>query len=98
MAPEDSLGGDCGLALAHVLTPEEELAVQVAHVDGVQIDNFDLPEAGQYQDLSHTGSRVSGRGRRRRERRADARGLRTCSQQYGEARARPPRGQGRQAP
>jgi hypothetical protein len=44
-APKDGLGGDCCFALANVLAPEEELAVQVADIDGVQIDYLDFSEA-----------------------------------------------------
>ena len=50
-APKDGLSGDSCFALANVLAPEEELAVQVADIDGVQIDYLDFSEAGQHQDL-----------------------------------------------
>jgi hypothetical protein len=61
IAPEDRLGGNIGLALANVLAPEQELPVQVAHVDGVQVDDFDLAEARQDQDLHRTPEHRSSR-------------------------------------
>jgi len=50
--PQNSLGSDCCLALAHVLAPEQKLSVQVAHVDRVEIHDLDLSEARQDQDLA----------------------------------------------
>jgi hypothetical protein len=49
--PENSFSGDSSLALADVLSAEQELSVQVTHIDGVQVHNFDLSEARKHQDL-----------------------------------------------
>lgn len=56
--PQNSLGSDCCLALAHVLAPEQKLSVQVAHVDRVEIHDLNLSEARQDQDLRR-GPRMS---------------------------------------
>ncbi len=44
-------GGDDGLGLAHVRALEEELAVEVRHVDRVQVDDGHPPEPAQRQVL-----------------------------------------------
>ena len=56
--PEDSFGGDSSLALADVLSAEQELSVQVTHIDGVQVHDLDLSEARKHQDLM-VGSNIS---------------------------------------
>ena len=45
------LGGDDALGQTDVLTPKEELAIQVRYVDGVEIDHLHVSEAAQRQVL-----------------------------------------------
>jgi len=59
-AAVDEGGGHFGLGLAHVLVPEEELPVQVGHVDGVHVDDVDLPEAHQRQVLQQLAAQTAG--------------------------------------
>ena len=44
-APESGLFGDGRLALADMLLLEQELTVQVRHVDRVQVDDLNVFEA-----------------------------------------------------
>jgi hypothetical protein len=43
-----------------MLLAEEELAVQVAEVDGVEVDNVDLSEAGKNEVLEEFASNAAG--------------------------------------
>ena len=43
-APKDSLGSHSGLALANMLSTEQELAIQVTYIDRIQVHDFNLPE------------------------------------------------------
>jgi hypothetical protein len=51
---EDERGGEGaydGLAVLDVLLAEEELPVEVREVDGVQVEESDVPKAGEHQIL-----------------------------------------------
>jgi hypothetical protein len=43
-----------------VLVSEEELAIQIAQVDGVQVDDVDFAEAGQQQVLEQFAADPAG--------------------------------------
>ena len=40
-----------GFRFFDVLMPEEELAIEIAEIDGVEIDNVDLTETCEYEVL-----------------------------------------------
>lgn len=48
------------LRLLNVFVPEEELAVEVAQVDRVQVDDVDLPEAGEDEVLQKFAAYTAG--------------------------------------
>ena len=47
----DGVAGHEGLGVADVLAAEEELAVEVGHVDGVEVDDGEVEEARQHERL-----------------------------------------------
>ncbi len=47
----DEVGGDLRLGLTDVLLAEEELAVEVGHVDRVEINDLDVAKAGEGEVL-----------------------------------------------
>jgi hypothetical protein len=49
--------------LADVLPAEQELSVQVTHIDGVQVHDLDLSEARKHQDLMAGSNITIGRNR-----------------------------------
>lgn len=54
------LGCDFGLVSADVLVPEEELAVEVGEVDGVEVDYVDLGEAREGEVLDDLAAQAAG--------------------------------------
>ena len=55
----DEVGCDLRLALAHVVRAEEELPVEVGHVDRVHVDHVDVLEAHQGQVLQELAAQTA---------------------------------------
>ena len=49
--PKHTAARDEGLGLAHVVLAEEELAVEVADVDGIQVDDLEVAEPAEDEVL-----------------------------------------------
>mmetsp|Transcript_22571 Transcript_22571/g.72656 ORF Transcript_22571/g.72656 Transcript_22571/m.72656 type:complete len:263 (-) Transcript_22571:74-862(-) len=49
--PQHRLTGNDSFGLSDMVLPEQELAVQVRHVDAIQIDHLDALKAGQHKRL-----------------------------------------------
>jgi hypothetical protein len=57
---QDGLPRHRRLGLVHVALAEEELPVQVGHVDGVEVDDVDVGEAGEHKVLEQLAANAAG--------------------------------------
>mmetsp|Transcript_8793 Transcript_8793/g.18943 ORF Transcript_8793/g.18943 Transcript_8793/m.18943 type:complete len:226 (-) Transcript_8793:63-740(-) len=58
--PQRRLARHHTLGHADVMTPKQELSIQIAHIDGIQIDDFDVAKAAQGEVFEELASDAAG--------------------------------------